>query len=646
VSLLGISILAQPTRPSTLPAKAADTATAVPVQPANAHEMTTADVSAFLDGIMPQQLAREDIGGAVVLVVKDGKILFAKGYGYADIDKKTPVTPDGTLFRIASISKLFTWTAVMQLVEQGKLDLDRDVNDYLDFKIPPTYAKPITLRNIMTHTAGFAETFKDKAPPSPSELKPLGDYLKTHVPKRIFPPGVTPAYSNYGASLAGYIVQRVSGQPFDDYIEQHIMLPLGMQHTTFRQPLPETLKPMMSSGYTVASAPAEPFQLAQDAPAGSASITAMDISHFMIAHLQDGRYENARILRPETAQWMHARQFAILPQMNGMALGFYEESRNGHRIIGHGGDLTCFHSDLHLVLDAGVGFFVAYNSMGKGEIIPREAVWHQFLDRYFPYELPADIAVATAAQDAITVSGSYIGSRRFEGNIMAVNNMLQAKIYANSDNTISSNMLRDLNGNPKRFREIGPLLFRDVNGQDLVGFKRDDSGRLFAGGYMPTMVFQREPWHRSSTFNLAVIGGSLAVCLLTLLLWPIAYFTRRHYGQALKLNHVLRKLRVWVRVTCAIDLIFVAAFAKFISLAIKNWGAFGSRMDPWIHLLQLIGWLGVLGTGIMLWNAVESWRDRERGIWSKLGDTLIVLASVGFSWFVVSWNMLNWTLNY
>jgi len=239
--------------------------------------MTTADVSAFLDGIMPQQLAREDIGGAVVLVVKDGKILFAKGYGYADIDKKTPVTPDGTLFRIASISKLFTWTAVMQLVEQGKLDLDRDVNDYLDFKIPPTYAKPITLRNIMTHTAGFAETFKDKAPPSPSELKPLGDYLKTHVPKRIFPPGVTPAYSNYGASLAGYIVQRVSGQPFDDYIEQHIMLPLGMQHTTFRQPLPETLKPMMSSGYTVASAPAEPFQLAQDAPAGSASITAMDI---------------------------------------------------------------------------------------------------------------------------------------------------------------------------------------------------------------------------------------------------------------------------------------------------------------------------------------------------------------------------------
>ena len=125
------------------------------------HELTVADVHAFLDGFVPMQLERENIAGAAVLVVKDGAIFFAKGYGYSDVEKKTPVTVDATLFRPGSISKLFTWTAVMQLVEQGKLDLDRDINEYLDFKIPAKFGKPITLRNIMTHTPGFEEQVKD-----------------------------------------------------------------------------------------------------------------------------------------------------------------------------------------------------------------------------------------------------------------------------------------------------------------------------------------------------------------------------------------------------------------------------------------------------------------------------------------------------
>src|SRR5207253_2994630 len=153
----------------------------VAAPPAGSHEMTADDVSAFLDGLMPQQLAREDIAGAVISVVKDGKILFAKGYGYSDVDKKTPVSPDNTLFRPGSISKLFTWTAVMQLVEQGKLDLDRDVNDYLDFKIPATYSKPITLRNAMTHTSGFEETVQELFVADAKGLKPIGDYLKQHL---------------------------------------------------------------------------------------------------------------------------------------------------------------------------------------------------------------------------------------------------------------------------------------------------------------------------------------------------------------------------------------------------------------------------------------------------------------------------------
>ncbi|HLK53148.1 MAG TPA: serine hydrolase domain-containing protein, partial [Candidatus Angelobacter sp.] len=189
------------------------------------HELTVDDVHAFLDGFVPMQLEREDIAGAVVLVVKDGAIFFAKGYGYSDVDKKMPVTVDATLFRPGSISKLFTWTAVMQLVEQGKLDLDRDINDYLDFKIPEKFGKPITLRHLMTHTPGFEEQVKDLINEEGTPIATLRQHLVSHMPQRIFPPGTTPAYSNYGASLAGYIVERVSGRPFNDYITENIFKP-------------------------------------------------------------------------------------------------------------------------------------------------------------------------------------------------------------------------------------------------------------------------------------------------------------------------------------------------------------------------------------------------------------------------------------
>src|SRR5258708_11398819 len=274
---------------------------------------------------MPSQLEREDIAGAVVAVVRDGKVLFAKGYGFSDVEKHKPILPAETLFRPGSISKLFTWTSVMQLVEQGKLDLDRDVNEYLDYKIPPAFGKPITLRNIMTHTPGFEDTAKELFVADASKMRPLGEYLREHIPARIFPPGVTPAYSNYATAVAGYIVQRVSGKPFEQYVADNLYSPLGMAHTTFVQPLPPNLLPLMSNGYSRASQSAKPFEFVQSFPAGSVSTSAADMCNFMVAHMQDGKFGNAQILKPETAKLMHARQFAADPRLNGMTLGFYEE---------------------------------------------------------------------------------------------------------------------------------------------------------------------------------------------------------------------------------------------------------------------------------------------------------------------------------
>lgn len=606
--------------------------------------MTAADVEAFFDGSVPIQLQREDIAGAVIVVVKDGKILFAKGYGYSDVARRQPVSPDRTLFRPGSVSKLFTWTAVMQLVEQGKLDLHRDINEYLDFKIPPTFEKPITLRNVMTHTPGFEESVKDLFIPDVKDLQPLGPYLKSHLPERIFQPGTTPAYSNYATAMAGYIVQRVSGQPYDDYIEQHILKPLGMQHTTFRQPLPDALKPLMSSGYELASKPAKAYEVVQAWPAGSSATTGADMARFIMAHLADGQFEGAQILRPETARLMHSRQFGVDSRLNGMALGFYEEVRNGHRIIGHGGDTVYFHTELHLMPDAGLGFFISQNSQGKSVI--RGPVWHGFLDRYFPYTPPAAANVSSEKDDQRIVSGRYIVSRRSDTTILSAGTVAgELKIFGNDDGTISADQFRALNGQPRRFREIAPLVYREVNDQTLAVFKRDDSGRVILGVDYPFMVFQKANWYENSSFNLAVLGSALGVFALTLLLWPVAALVRRHYGKKLIRGPGQRRLRILVRLVCLVNLAFTSGWLILISRADEP-GYFNTGLDPVLRILSVVGWLGAAGTVFALYSAFQSFADRERWWFSKVADSAIALACLGFAGFLLKWNMLHWSLKY
>ena len=234
-----LTLLAFPSAFAAAPEEAPVAAAAAPA----AQPLTAADADSWLDGYLPYALKTNDIAGAVVVIVKDGEVLTERGYGYADVAAKKPIDPKLTLFRPGSVSKLFTWTAVMQLVEQGKIDLDADVNQYLDFRIPPREGKPVTMRNLMQHTAGFEEQAKGVISDNP-QAPGFEVLLKAWVPQRVFAPGTTPAYSNYGASLAGFIVQRVSGEPFDTYVEKHIFEPLDMKYSSFRQPLPPELAPL------------------------------------------------------------------------------------------------------------------------------------------------------------------------------------------------------------------------------------------------------------------------------------------------------------------------------------------------------------------------------------------------------------------
>ena len=630
-------------KPSSAPAPAAAPAPAPEAGP-QTPALTAADVAAFLDGLVPAQLGPADVGGAVVVVVKDGKVLYGSGYGFSDVEKRTPVNWETTLFRPGSISKLFTWTAVMQQVEQGKLDLDTDVNKYLDYQVPEAFGKPITLRDVMTHTPGYEDYAKDLIVGDPKMLGTLGAHLKSHQPHRIFPPGSTPAYSNYATAMAGYIVERASGKPFAEYIRENILGPLGMEHATFQQPLPAELEPLMSKGYKVGSEKARPFEIVVPAPAGSLSAAGADMARFMIAHLQDGQYEGRQILKPETAKLMHARQRGKSPETDGMCLGFYEESRNGHRIIGHGGDTNWFHSDLHLIPDANVGFFVSYNSGGNGKGSGRTLLWEKFLDRYFPYTPPAAARSADAKTQAQKVSGNYLVSRREDTHFLRLLYLLeQTKVYPSptDEGAIEISALTDFNQKPKAWEPIGNGVFREVHGQEKVVFQQDPLGRDELVTEYPFFDFFRPPAYLDAKLFLPASIVTLVILVLAVILWPVGGWVRRHYGRRLDLPPGERRLRLWTRLVCLIDVALIAGYAIVIIKGLEDLDLLTPKTDPILHVFQAMAALALVGTLIALVNAVTAWGSRHRGVWSKLGETLIFLSCVGLAWIILAGRRLH-----
>jgi CubicO group peptidase (beta-lactamase class C family) len=607
--------------------------------------LTAADLAVFFDGVIPVELERADIAGATVAVVKDGALLFAKGYGFADVETGKAVNAETTLFRPGSISKLFVWTSVMQLVEQRRLDLDADINAYLDFQIPATFPQPITMRHIMTHTSGFEEFLQDLFVDDVRKLGPLGEYLRDHLPRRLFPPGAVPAYSNYATSLAGYVVQRVSGRPFDEYVEERIFAPLGMTRTTFRQPLPAGWEAAMSSGYMLASAGRKPFEIVGAFPAGSVSTTATDIARFMLAHLGQGASGDGRILLPETVRTMHARQFGLSPDMNGMALGFYEESRNGVRIIGHGGDTQCFHSDLHLIEDASLGFFISFNSAGRFDVLPRATIWRKFLDRYFPYDAPASSSVASASSEE--VAGYYLVSRRADSTLLRPLGLLgELQITRTSDGGIQTDALNGVNGKPMTFREIAPMVYESAT-RDRVRFIRNSEGTLTALIDFPIFAFARVTRPQDHKLvNIVVLAGSLAIMLLVLLTWPIAALVRRRYGRRLDLSGRDRTLRLASRLTLAWHLASLVAFVVLAQNIAQTLGKLNSDVTTPLRAIQMMFYLGLVGTVVVALNAARVWRSTGRGWAARITEAGALVGAMGFTWLLFNWNLLRFDLRF
>lgn len=612
--------------------------------------LTREDLESFLDGYMPYAIRSGEVAGAVVVVVKDGQILLQKGYGVSDVKADAPVDPATTMFRIGSVSKLFTWTAVMQLVEQGKLDLDADVNQYLDFKIPPRDGKPVTLRNLMTHTAGFAETVKHLFP-TEQRLLPLGKLMAQWTPNRIFPPNQTPAYSNYGASLAGYIVQRVSGEPFDDYVERHIFAPLQMTHSTFRQPLPASFKGHASQGYIQSSQDPKPYEIVGPAPAGSMAASGEDMAHFMIAHLQKGRFGDGRILQEATAQAMHAPQTPHTPTMEPMALGFYQESRNGHRVIAHGGDTISFHSDLHLLVDDNVGIFMSVNSMGKnGAAGPiRSLLYQNFMDRYFPGPAPKALpTVATAKAHAAVVAGSYWPSRRVDSGFLKFGNLFsQMQIKANPDGSIVVPVLRD-GGRPIVWHETGDFVWSNARGDKQFGARVENGEVLQVGpsDEPSIVVYQPVPAPFQASWSVPLLLASIAILFGAVVMWPVQAMVRARYGQRFAPKGIDANLYRSVRIGALASLICLGGFMWIIANETKNLALFDDPLDGWLRVLQLFGVIGVAAAVLAVWNALRALGDRSRSWWSKLFSAHLALALIAFAWFAFAYQLISLSLNY
>lgn len=634
------------------PTKANSAVLATPALPATsatsatAHDLTKADVDAWLDGFIPYALKAGAIPGAVVVVVKDGQPLTMRGFGYSDLKTEKPVDPELTLFRPGSVSKLFTWTAVMQLVQAGKLNLDADVNTYLDFKIPPKDGKPITLRNLMTHTPGFAETAKYLIDFGEKKPDPLGKVLSRWVPERIYAPGEIPAYSNYGASVAGYIVERVSGEPFDQYVARHIFAPAGMTHSSFDQPLPQALRPLLSKAYKPGTDQPQPYEVIGMAPAGALAASGADMGRFMIAHL------NHTLINPATAQLMYSSVNKPFPDLPAMALGFYHEDRNGLNIVGHGGDTVFFHSDLHLFLDKNVGLYISMNSVGKDGAAHalREELLQAFADRYFPAPAQNLPTSGTAKSDGAVMSGHYVSSRAGGFNFLRLAALLgETTVGVDKDGILVASSITDLSGSPRKWREVKPFLWKELNGADYLQAVRDSNGgiRMFSiTPYAPIIEFIPAPGSLNAGWIFPVGAVALLILIIAALGWPVVALVRRRYKYQSEIAGQPLMLHRATRATAWLFLLLMVGWFLVLNAVNNDLTALNGGLDIWMRLLQLVLLVAIVGTLVAIWNAyvvaTASGKHWGRTLWA----VLIALSAIFFAWLCLDLGLLTAGLNY
>lgn len=602
--------------------------------PANLDD--TESLTTFVDGIMEKDMNRLQIPGAVISIVKDDKIILAKGYGSSNLEAAAPVDPTTSMFRIASTTKLFTWTAVMQLVEQGKIDLDTDINTYLkSVKIPATYPEPITMRHLMTHTAGFEEggvgyqitTDPAKLPGSISET------LNKHMLARVRPPGQISSYSNYGATLAGLIVEEVSGVPYNDYIKKYIFDPLDMKYSTVVEPLPESFMPNKVVGYKSENGSFIPGTATFEGgfrPAGSGTVSAVDMAHFMIAHLQNGKYGDQQILRPETAELMHSTAFQFDKRLPGVDLGFAEKQINGLTLITHGGSDPMFNTGLYLVPAKHVGIFVSYSGGEGGD--SAEDLIQAFFNRYYPAPAASQAEFIASDESIQKFAGAYQFTRR---NISDIDKFFN--FFAQLNVSVEDNKLSLGSGSEQQlYREVSPNMFQLEGGTEQIAFRTNESGKVthMILGMAPDMPLERTPLLDQNKFWLIILGFS-GLIFITALLGLI--FSRRKIKAMTPPEKWAIRLSTGTAAWALLS--FVTIFMVVMSMDMMQKFS-GISLSLSLSLVMPIILVGL--TLALLISAILVWKNKYWTAFKRVHYTLVTLSAVAMTLFFYYWNLLGW----
>jgi CubicO group peptidase (beta-lactamase class C family) len=639
--------ISQAQAPQILSPKPASATQPIPLPPPNPKtppQLTSEDVTAFLDGFLPLQLQRDDVSGATISIYQNGQPLILKGYGYADFKKKTPVDPVVTTFRPGSISKLFTYVSMMQLVEEGKLNLDANVQQYLDFKIKPGPSgiddAPITLRNLATHTAGFEEELHDFGSDKSGKLPlDLRTFLIRNQPNRFAAPGKDLAYSNYGIALIGYIVQRVSGEPFAAYVQHHIFTPLGMTHSTFEQPLPKGF--VATKGYLHTSKDDTGFEAFTEAPAGGLSSTAADMAIFGQMLLGHGTYNGVQILQPASVALLLTPQFTPGPGVSPWDLGFYDEDRNGLRFIGHGGDLLACHSQFWIEPTHGLSFFISYNSQGAAQKA-RAELFNAFVDRYLPGPPnPHPAYVKLTAKQLAPYTGFFLSSRRADSTIFRIVGLQAKEIEATKDGNLNISTAKDFYGHPVDFHPVGNDSFYDEVDQSTIHFERDAHGNVV--GYATPSHSDRAPLLVSGLW----LNIPLAIALGTMLLLVFAALVRTGRRIFLRKRAKLAPQPGTRWATFSMQLAGFALLALLIYIAvmasrlseITNFYQIG-HLDPWLRVEVMLATILFITLVCAFLSGLRVLRHPLRWI-TRVKFTIVTLSCLYLGWFVLFFHLMG-----
>ena len=602
------------------------------------------ELETWIDSFLSGFSNRTEPLSLAIVIVKDNRILFQKGYGHADDLGRKPVIPDETIFRAASVSKLITATAVMQLVENGKINLDADVNSYFKrFQIANPYSSPVTVRHLLTHTSGIDEPLVGNAVANPNELIPLGDYFVKHQPRVTRPPGQQIIYSNFGMALAGYLVEVVSGVPFDEYVEQNIFKPLDMAHSSFRQPYPAQLAP-----HVVPSGADEGAILLS--PAGSMISTVTDMSRFIVAHLNSGSYAGVQLLSKESVREMQRQQFSAHPKIPGVGLGFFEYYTNGKRGLFHTGR-SGHQSELFLFPEEHLGFYIVLSAREGGEYEElRQRFTDVFIERYYP-AAPTSTSANSAggSHSAAQVTGIYrpnlLPRERFEniGNLGA-----DTLVTVNDDNRLTLHY--PPYGLIKRLRlvEREPLLFESPE-HLYVAFRQDQNGRVthmfMSGSLSDPLTFDRLRWFQSGTLHalLAATGGLICFSFCLIVLGGNLLSRMPWVGKKLPASFgEFRLAWIWAGGVCLLVILSPICFVAWYFLSEPSLRPYDveSAIKFSLSLLQLAALLGLL----VPFLAVVVWKRRYWTLTWRLGYSLVALVCLLMVPFLYYWSLLRWRL--